>query len=178
MSVWNKTELFFLKIFGCACWPHHHPYNSRKLEFQSKQCVFLGYSSQHKGYKCLDPSIGCVYLSRDVIFDEDVFPFSGSTIKSYCPPTHETTSLPILSTLDSPTSDDHVINEATNLLSPNASVEFSGNFSLATMKVQPSTSSTGLSSSPSVVPTGLSLTPSAAQLPPNHTLSTGTAAPL
>jgi hypothetical protein len=38
--------------------------------------VFVGYSNQHKGYKCLDPFSGQVYLSRDVIFDETVFPFS------------------------------------------------------------------------------------------------------
>jgi hypothetical protein len=38
--------------------------------------VFLGYSNQHKGYKCLEPSSGRVYISHDVIFDETVFPFS------------------------------------------------------------------------------------------------------
>lgn len=37
--------------------------------------MFLGYSSQHKGYKCLGVSSGCVYISRDVVFDETVFPF-------------------------------------------------------------------------------------------------------
>jgi hypothetical protein len=30
----------------------------------------------HKGYKCLDISTGRVYISRDVIFDEEIFPFS------------------------------------------------------------------------------------------------------
>ena len=30
----------------------------------------------HKGFKCLDPAEGCVYISRDVVFDETVFPFS------------------------------------------------------------------------------------------------------
>lgn len=30
----------------------------------------------HKGFKCLDVKAGRVYISRDVIFDEDVFPFA------------------------------------------------------------------------------------------------------
>jgi hypothetical protein len=30
----------------------------------------------HKGFKCLDPKEGRVYISRDVVFDESVFPFS------------------------------------------------------------------------------------------------------
>lgn len=64
-----------LRTFGCACWPHLRPYNSRKLQFRSKQCVFLGYSTMHKGFKCLDVASGRVYISRDVIFDESVFPF-------------------------------------------------------------------------------------------------------
>jgi histone deacetylase 1/2 len=64
-----------LRVFGCACWPNLRPYNSHKLSFRSTRCVFLGYSSRHKGFKCLEPSTGRVYISRDVTFDESVFPF-------------------------------------------------------------------------------------------------------
>lgn len=63
-------------MFGCACWPNLHHYNSKKLEFRSKQCGFLGYSNSHKGYICLEPSTGRVYISRDVVFDESIFPFA------------------------------------------------------------------------------------------------------
>jgi histone deacetylase 1/2 len=65
-----------LRVFGCACWPNLRPYNSRKLSFRSTQCAFLGYSSMHKGFKCLDISTGRIYISRDVVFDEAVFPFA------------------------------------------------------------------------------------------------------
>jgi hypothetical protein len=64
------------RVFGCACWPNLRPYNSHKLELRSTRCVFLGYSNMHKGFKCLDVSRGRIYISRDVIFDETVFPFA------------------------------------------------------------------------------------------------------
>ena len=84
----NETpDYTFFKVFGCACWPHLRPYNKRKLEFQSKKCVFLGYSSLHKGYKCLRVPTNRVYISRDVVFDENVFPFRAL-------PTNPTTSTP------------------------------------------------------------------------------------
>jgi hypothetical protein len=63
-------------VFGCACWPNLRPYNAHKLAFRSPRCVFLGYSNLDKGYKCLDVPSGHVYISRDVIFEESVFPFS------------------------------------------------------------------------------------------------------
>jgi len=72
----QKPDYSSLRIFGCACWPNLRPYNRHKLQFRSKQCVFLGFSNLHKGFKCLDIPSGRVYVSRDVIFDETIFPFS------------------------------------------------------------------------------------------------------
>jgi hypothetical protein len=72
----TKHVYSFLRTFGCVCWPNLRPYNTHKLAFRSKQCTFLGYNKHHKGYKCLDISTGRIYISRDVVFDETVFPFS------------------------------------------------------------------------------------------------------
>jgi histone deacetylase 1/2 len=66
----------FFKVFGCACWSNLRPYNKHKLEFRSKKCMFLEYSPLHKVYKCLHVPSNCLYISRDVVFDELVFPFS------------------------------------------------------------------------------------------------------
>lgn len=42
---------------------------------KSKKCVFLGYATQQKGYKCLDIETKEIRISRDMLFDEDKFPF-------------------------------------------------------------------------------------------------------
>ena len=71
-----KPDYASMRIFGCACYPNLRPFNARKLEYRSTQCTFLGYSNIHKGFKCLDHKTGRIYISRDVVFDETLFPFS------------------------------------------------------------------------------------------------------
>lgn len=51
-------------------------YRKNKLAPKSLPCVFIGYSTKHKGYKCLYPPTGHIYISRHVVFDELVLPFS------------------------------------------------------------------------------------------------------
>jgi hypothetical protein len=72
----TNPDYSFLKTFGCSCWPNLRPYNSHKLQPRSLECIFLGYSLLHKGYKCLHLPSGRLYISRDVIFVENKFPFS------------------------------------------------------------------------------------------------------
>lgn len=69
-----KPDCTFLRTFGCACWPNLRPYNSNKLQPRSLECLFLGYSPHHKGYKCLHLPTKRLYISRDVVFNESVFP--------------------------------------------------------------------------------------------------------
>ena len=52
---------------------------SHKLDPKSLPCVFIGYSMKHKGYKCLYPLTRQVYISRNVVFDESIFPYSTPT---------------------------------------------------------------------------------------------------
>jgi histone deacetylase 1/2 len=93
--LYNETpDYSSLRVFGCACWPNLRPFNSRKLQFRSKRCAFLGYSPLHKGYKCLDISTGRVYISRDVVFDEGVFPFASLHENAGARLRHEISLLP------------------------------------------------------------------------------------
>jgi hypothetical protein len=59
------------------------------------QCVFLGYSIMHQGYKCLHVPTNRVYISRDVVFDKKVFPFASSNNQ----PTHPISEYGLLPTL-------------------------------------------------------------------------------
>ncbi|CAA7031737.1 unnamed protein product [Microthlaspi erraticum] len=71
----TKPDYSSLRVFGAACYPHLRPLAHNKFDPRSLQCVFLGYSSQYKGYRCLYPPTGRGYVSRHVIFDEECFPF-------------------------------------------------------------------------------------------------------
>lgn len=46
----------------------------RKVSLQSKLCIFLDYSLNHKRYKCLDTD-GKIIISKNVLFDESSFPY-------------------------------------------------------------------------------------------------------
>jgi hypothetical protein len=94
----TSPDYLFLKTFGCACWPNLRPYNTHKLQPRSSQCLFLGYSLLYKGYKCLHLPSGRLYISRDVIFEENNFPFQKSSpssppISSTFPSTHQTLAM-------------------------------------------------------------------------------------
>ncbi|PKU73211.1 Retrovirus-related Pol polyprotein from transposon TNT 1-94 [Dendrobium catenatum] len=76
-----------LKIFGCLCYPWLRPYSTSKLSPLSIPCVFIGYASAQKGYRCLNPKTGKVYVSRHVIFNEAIFPYHqpDSSLKTNSP---------------------------------------------------------------------------------------------
>ena len=70
----QKPYYSFLKTFGCACFPYLRPYNAHKFHFRSSKCVFLGYSSSHKGYRCLE-SNERIYIAKSVVFNEQEFSY-------------------------------------------------------------------------------------------------------
>ncbi len=64
-----------LKIFGCTAFVHEHKHLG-KLEPRAIKCVFIGYSSTQKGYKCFDPNTKKIFVTMDVTLFENK-PFFG-----------------------------------------------------------------------------------------------------
>ena len=56
-------------IFGCVSFVHIHSQNKGKLDPRALRCVFAGYSSTQKGYKCYHPPSKKFFVSRDVTFN-------------------------------------------------------------------------------------------------------------
>lgn len=51
--------------FGADVFPHELLH---KLAHRSVHCMFIGYASNYKGYRCLKPILGGVYTSKHVNF--------------------------------------------------------------------------------------------------------------
>jgi hypothetical protein len=77
-----------LRVFGCTCYPNTSSTTPHKLSPRSTRCVLLGYSSDHKGYRCLDLATNRLIVSRHVVFDEASFPLAASPhltdLDSFC----------------------------------------------------------------------------------------------
>jgi hypothetical protein len=67
-----------LRVFGCTCYPDTTATAPHKLSPRSTWCVFLDYSVDHKGYRCIDLSTNHLIASRHVVFDDDSFPLAAS----------------------------------------------------------------------------------------------------
>lgn len=79
-----KLNYESIKVFGCLCYPWLRPYTKHKLQPRSFPCVYLGFNTKFYSHQCFDPMSSKLYLSRDVQFIEDNFPFSNifSTLKT------------------------------------------------------------------------------------------------
>lgn len=67
-----------LKIFRCLCYATNIKPHMSKFEPRAHKCVLLGFSPRLIGYRLYNIDSKQVFVSRDVIFDEHIFPFNAS----------------------------------------------------------------------------------------------------
>lgn len=58
----------YLRTFGCVWFVFVPPIEHTKLTAQSAKCVFIGYTTNHKGFLCYDPKIKRIRVSLNVVF--------------------------------------------------------------------------------------------------------------
>jgi len=63
-----------LRTIGCLCYAANIG-ETDKFAARAKKCVLLGYTFGFKGYKLYDLDTRKIFHSRDVIFQENIFPF-------------------------------------------------------------------------------------------------------
>ena len=63
-------------VFGCVAFVHLHKHQRNKLTPRALRCVFLGYATYQKGYRCCHPPSKRMFVTMDVVFHEDSMYFS------------------------------------------------------------------------------------------------------
>jgi hypothetical protein len=64
------------KVFGCTCFVRDHMPSVGKLDPPAVKCIFVGYSSSQKGYKCWCRTERRLFVSMSILFRESE-PFYG-----------------------------------------------------------------------------------------------------
>ena len=65
-----KPSISYLRVFGCVCYVFVLGHLRSKMDKKALRCIFIGYDSQRKGWRCCDPTTGKCYTSRNLVFDE------------------------------------------------------------------------------------------------------------
>nr|GLL44368.1 uncharacterized protein LOC109166016 [Ipomoea trifida] len=70
-----------------------------KFESRSRKCVFLGYPNGVKGYKLYDLKTREVFISRDAVFYENIFPYNTVNSSNAQAP-HSEVILPVVAPIE------------------------------------------------------------------------------
>ncbi|KAL5582111.1 hypothetical protein UlMin_014553 [Ulmus minor] len=74
VEAWSgrKSSAKHLRVFSCICYTHIPQEKRSKLDGKTEKGIFLGYSTQSKGYRVYSLRTKKLIISMDVQFDEDM----------------------------------------------------------------------------------------------------------
>ena len=68
-----KPDISHFKVFGCVGYSHIPDQLRQKLDSKAETMLFVGYSTNSKGYRLFDPKTNKIAIRRDVVFNESKF---------------------------------------------------------------------------------------------------------
>lgn len=71
MWIGRKPHAGQIRVFGCLAHMKIVKNHLMMLDDRSKKVVYLGTEKGSKAHRLLDPDTGSVYVSRDVVFEEN-----------------------------------------------------------------------------------------------------------
>lgn len=76
----NKMSYYSnLRTFGCLYFANNIEFHRDKFDVRGVKCLVLGYAMGYKAYKVMDLATCKVFVSRDVQFHENIFPYLNYT---------------------------------------------------------------------------------------------------
>ena len=71
----EKPSYNHVKVLGSLCYAHDQSHKGDKFASRSRRCVFIGYPYGKKGWRLYDLEKNQFFVSRDVVFIENEFPY-------------------------------------------------------------------------------------------------------
>ncbi|KAL9241264.1 hypothetical protein vseg_015395 [Gypsophila vaccaria] len=139
-----------LRVFGSLCFAHNQRAKGDKFASRSRKCVFMGYPYGKKGWYLFDLERDEFFVSRDVKFYEDIFPFKDTEASNKASSTYDVL-LPLEALDDSVWFCD---DEAPSVLPPPSSPTPSADTNVRTTAISPAVSpATSANSAPTTTTT-------------------------